>query len=108
MNIYSIPRASDRRPLGLLVRSRVRSKLVFADLIDLSEGGCKLRARPGFAEVGDRIVIKIGGVNAPLGSVAWRDGELFGIAFEGAMHPAVVDYLCGADSAQLVPRRLSL
>lgn len=94
MNLNSIPRTSERRPLSMLVKSRVRSRVVFVDLMDLSEGGCKLRGKPGFAEVGDRVTMKMGGVNAPLGSVAWIEGQIAGIAFEGAMHPAVIDYLC--------------
>jgi hypothetical protein len=94
MNFYSIPRASQRRPLSLLVKSRVRSREVYVDLIDISEGGCKIRAKPGFAVLGDRVVMKVNGINAPLGSIVWIDGAFAGIAFEGEMHPAIVDYLC--------------
>lgn len=94
MNLHSIPRASERRPMSLMVKSRVRSRVVFVDLIDISEGGCKLKARAGFAEVGDRVAMKLNGINAPLGCVAWVEGAVAGIAFEGAMHPAVIDYLC--------------
>jgi hypothetical protein len=94
MNLDSIPRASDRRPMSLTVKSRVRSRVVFVDLIDISEGGCKIKAKPGFAEVGDRVTMKVNGINAPLGCVAWVEGAVAGVAFEGAMHPAVIDYLC--------------
>jgi hypothetical protein len=94
MNLHSIPRASERRPMSLMVKSRVRSRVVFADLLDISEGGCKLRAKAGFAEVGDRVTMKLNGINAPLGCVAWVDGAFAGIAFEGTMHPAVIDFLC--------------
>jgi len=79
--------------MHLTVKSRVRSRLVFVDLVDLSEGGCKIRAKPGFAEVGDRVTMKVGGINAPLGTIAWVEGGMAGVAFEGAMHPAVIDYL---------------
>ena len=47
MNMNSIPRTSERRPMSLMVKSRVRSRVVFVDLLDLSEGGCKLRGKPG-------------------------------------------------------------
>jgi len=93
MNLDSIPRSSERKPMHLTVKSRVRSRLVFAELMDLSEGGCKIRAKPGFAEVGDRVTMKVNGINAPLGVIAWVEGGLAGVAFEGAMHPAVIDYL---------------
>lgn len=106
MNLDSIPRASERRPMHLTVKSRVRSRVVFVDLIDLSEGGCKIRAKPGFAEVGDRVTMKVGGINAPLGTVAWVEGGLAGVAFEGAMHPAVIDYLCEGGTAYQEPPRL--
>lgn len=96
MNLHSIPRASERRPMSLTVKSRVRSRVVFVDLIDLSEGGCKIRAKAGFAEVGDRVTMKVGGINTPLGSIAWVDGGIAGVAFEGGMHPAVLDHLCNA------------
>jgi PilZ domain len=94
MNLDSIPRSSDRRPISLTVKSRVRSRVVFVDLLDLSEGGCKIKAKPGFAEVGDRVTMKVNGIYAPLGLVAWVEGGLAGVAFEGSMHPAVIDFLC--------------
>lgn len=98
MVMHSIPRSSDRRPMHITVKSRVRSRLLFVDLIDLSEGGCKIRGKAGFAEVGDLVTIKVAGINAPLGSIAWIEGGVAGVAFEGAMHPAVIDHLCEGGS----------
>jgi hypothetical protein len=94
MNLHSIPRASGRRPLSLLVKSRVRSREAYVDLVDISEGGCKIRIKPGFASLGDRVVMKVKGINAPFGSIVWIDGPFAGIAFDGEMHPAVLDHLC--------------
>lgn len=93
MNLDSIPRTSERRPFNLTVKGRVRSRVVFVDLLDISEGGCKIRGKSGFADIGDRVTMKVAGINAPLGTVAWVDGAMAGVAFEGAMHPAVLDYL---------------
>lgn len=93
MNLHSITRTSERRPLSLMVKGRVRSRVVYVDLVDISEGGCKLRGKAGFANLGDRVTMKVGGINAPLGTVAWVEGQIAGIAFEGAMHPAVLDHL---------------
>ena len=91
--------------MSLMVRSRVRSRVVFVDLLDISEGGCKIRARAGFAEVGDRVTMKVNGINAPLGCIAWVEGAIAGVAFEGAMHPAVIDYLCDKqDESDTGPR----
>jgi len=102
MNMHSIPRASERRSLGLLVKSRVRSHVVYVDLLDISEGGCKIKGKAGFGAVGDRVVMKVGGINAPLGTIAWIDGHFAGVAFEGAMHPAVIDFLCDSDDPRWV------
>ena len=76
-----------------MVKSRVRSRVVFVDLIDISEGGCKIRGKPGFGAIGDRVTMKVAGINAPLGTIAWIDGPLAGVAFEGSIHPAVLDHL---------------
>ncbi|KPP89365.1 PilZ domain-containing protein [Erythrobacter sp. HL-111] len=103
MNLHSITRTSERRPLSLVVRGRVRSRPVFVDLIDISEGGCKIRGTQGFASIGDRVVMKVGGVNAPLGTIAWVEGRIAGVAFEGQMHSAVLDYLCQAQGASAAP-----
>lgn len=101
--MHSIPRNSERRPLSLVVRGRVRSRPVYVDLIDISEGGCKIRGGLGFASIGDRIVMKVGGINAPLGTVAWVEGKLAGVAFEGEMHSAVLDHLCESAGVSASP-----
>ncbi|MEO0642353.1 MAG: PilZ domain-containing protein [Pseudomonadota bacterium] len=92
--MQSITRSSQRRPLSLLVKGRVESRAVFVDLIDISEGGCKICGTRGFAQVGDRVVMKVGGINAPLGTIAWVQDRIAGVAFEGQMHSAVLDHLC--------------
>ncbi|MEM6476788.1 MAG: PilZ domain-containing protein [Pseudomonadota bacterium] len=99
--MHTIPRSSIRRPLSLLVKSRVQSRVVFVDLIDISEGGCKIKARAGFASVGDRVVMKVSNVNAPLGIIAWVQGEFAGVSFEGEMHPAVIDHLCEMNGSKI-------
>ncbi|MEM1053353.1 MAG: PilZ domain-containing protein [Pseudomonadota bacterium] len=87
-------READRRPLHIMVRGRVKSRAIYADLIDISEGGCKLRASLGFADIGDRVTIRLNGINAPLGKVVWIDNKVAGVAFESPMHIAMLDYLC--------------
>jgi hypothetical protein len=104
MNLYSIPRASERRPLSLLVKSRVRSREIYVDLIDISEGGCKIRGKPGFAQLGDRVLVKVNGINVPLGCTRVDKDDHAGIAFEGEMHPAIV-YLCKQVDGTFSPSR---
>ena len=93
MTIDRNPRTAQRRPLHLLVRGRVQSRAIYADLIDISEGGCKLKASTGFANPGDRVTLRVNGINTPLGKVVWSDGKLAGIAFESKMHIAILDHL---------------
>lgn len=85
--------------MSLLIKSRVQSRVVFVDMIDISEGGCKIKGTRGFAEVGDRVTMRVEGVNAPLGTVAWVEDRIAGVAFEGEMHAAVLDHLCSGQSA---------
>jgi PilZ domain len=92
------PRGSDRRPLQLMVKGRVQSRAIYADLLDISEGGCKLKASAGFANVGDRVTIRMNGINAPLGKVVWANDRLVGVAFESRMHIAMLDHLCASVS----------
>ena len=103
--MHSISRSSNRRPLSMMVKSRVQSRVVFVDMIDISEGGCKIRGSNGFAQVGDRVTMKVNGVNAPLGTVAWVDGRFAGVAFEGEMHSAVLDHLCSMSGANVMADR---
>ncbi|GMN01615.1 PilZ domain-containing protein [Erythrobacter sp. MTPC3] len=102
MNMHSISRAAERRSLSLMVKGRVKSRPVYVDLIDISEGGCKIRGSNGFAEIGDRVTIKVDGVHAPLGTVAWIDGRLAGVSFEGEMHSAVIDHLVNSQMCKYV------
>lgn len=77
-----------------MVKSRVESRAVNVDLVDISEGGCKVRGSQGFASVGDRVTMKVGEVYAPVGRIAWVEGRYAGVSYEGEMHAAVLDHLC--------------
>lgn len=101
-------RGAERRPLSLMVKSRVKSRVVYVDLIDISELGCKIKASSGFAEVGDRVTMRVGNINAPLGYIAWIDGRFAGVRFEGEMHSAVLDHLCETNGAGLGPNQKQL
>lgn len=108
MSAIKAPRSKERRPLNLMVKGRVQSRAIYADLVDISEGGCKLRGSRGFARVGDRVTIRIGGINSPLGTVVWVEDRFAGIAFEGQMHEAVLDHLCASNIDHLRPERQRL
>ena len=96
MSKFEIPRAADRRQLHILVDGRVRSREVRVDLFDLSEHGCKIKGRRGFVDEGENVTLKINGIKTPLGTVMWVEDEFAGIAFEGRLHPAVLDHICNS------------
>jgi hypothetical protein len=93
MSDVETSRTSVRKPLDLLVQGRMRSRSVYVEVIDVSEGGCKIKGRHGFAEVDEKVILRINGVRTPLGKIVWVDGEYAGLEFEGKMHPAIVDFL---------------
>ena len=86
-------RSSERKPLDMVVKGRLRSRPLYVELVDVSEGGCKVKGRAGFAEVGESVLLRIDGVHTPVGKFVWVDGKYAGIAFEGRMHQAIVDHL---------------
>ena len=108
MSEQTLHRAGKRRPLRLLVKGRVESREVFVDLIDISEGGCKIRGTSGFASLGDRVTMKVGGIQAPVGQIAWVDDRVAGVAFEGQIHEAVLDHLCASQAPDLSVERSNL
>lgn len=79
-----------------MVKSRVESRAIHVDMIDISEGGCKIRGTDGFANVGDRVTMKVANMHAPVGHIAWVEGRFAGVSFEGKIHEAVLDHLSEA------------
>jgi len=86
-------RSASRRPFNILVKGRVRSRPVWVDIVDLSETGCKLHGGHGFAHEGETVSLMIDGIKSPLGKVVWVNDREAGVAFEGQLHPAVLDHL---------------
>ena len=71
----------------------MRSRTIYVEVVDVSEGGCKIKGRHGFAETGEQVSLRINGVRTPLGTIVWVDDQHAGIAFDGQMHPAVIEHL---------------
>lgn len=71
----------------------MRSRTLYVEVVDVSEGGCKIKGRHGFAETGEHVSLRIDGVRTPLGKIVWVDDQHAGIAFDGQMHPGVIEHL---------------
>lgn len=93
MNAPERKRGADRKPLDILVEGRMRSRTICVELVDVSEGGCKLKGKLGFTNLGENVSLKVDGIRAPLGTVVWTEGRYAGVAFDGKMHQAVIDHL---------------
>ncbi|MEO5708082.1 MAG: PilZ domain-containing protein [Alteraurantiacibacter sp.] len=78
----------------LQVKCRFKAgNTVDLDLLDLSPGGCLVDIKRWGGEVGERVLVKLPGLAFQPASIAWVDEEQAGIAFEQAMHEAVLDHL---------------
>lgn len=93
MNAPQSERQFLRKPLDILVEGRMRSRYICVELLDVSEGGCKIKGRHGFAKEGEFVSLKIDGVRTPLGKVVWVNDTEAGVAFDGKMHEAIIDHL---------------
>ena len=93
MNEIESNRAAERKPLEMLVKGRSRSRPIYVEIVDVSEGGCKVKGSARFANVGESILLRINGVHTPVGEFVWVDGSYAGVSFQGKMHPAIIDYL---------------
>jgi hypothetical protein len=90
------PRGHRRRPLAVAASLRTGSGHAReAELSDLSEAGCKLRLDAAPLDPEQRVVIRPGQIEGLSGVVRWSDGASAGIAFDGQLHPAIVDHLAG-------------
>lgn len=107
MNTSETIRSFDRKPLDILVEGRVHSRPICVEILDVSEGGCKIKGKMGFAQEGDTIALKIEGIRAPLGKVVWADGQCAGVSFDGRMHEAMIDHLCRQRLAKRLAGKLA-
>lgn len=60
------------------------------DLLDLSPGGAMVDCKRWALNAGDRILVKLPGLAYQPGEVVWSEDERAGIAFESALHEAVL------------------
>ena len=91
MGRTEIDRRAPRRAVTEHIQCRIDGRTVMVTVHDLSEGGCQLEGLAGWAHEGSRVVLKIGGFQCPPGRIAWLMDRSAGVAFEGSLHPAILD-----------------
>ena len=86
-------RDTPRVGTALTARIRVRGdgRRICADVVDVSEEGCKLTTSALLA--GETVSIAIAHLSAVPAKVCWVDGEQAGLQFQGKLHPAIVSHL---------------
>lgn len=87
-------RAQARKGLIMPAKCRTRNLRFDAEVLDLSESGCKFRTKFVYFEPGDEIVLMPEGFEGFRGIVRWIEGSRAGMLFARSLHGAVVDHLC--------------
>jgi hypothetical protein len=80
-----------RRLVNLAAHIEGDASLRHAQVIDISEGGCRMRgegAEPGMSQL-----IKLPGLELLRAKVVWAEGGEYGCSFEVELHPATVELL---------------
>jgi hypothetical protein len=90
------PRRHRRRRVKVAASCRTgNGRAREAELTDLSEAGCQLRIASGSVSPDQRVLVRPGALEGVTGIVRWSEGEAAGVAFDGEVHPAVVDHMAG-------------
>ncbi len=87
-------RAQARKGLIMPAQCKTRNLRFDAEVLDLSESGCKFKTKFVYFEPGDEIVLMPEGFEGFRGVVRWIEGSRAGIEFARSLHTAVVDHLC--------------
>lgn len=84
-------RKAERKPSGISSALRPRGMgSVPVQVVDISERGCRVEVRPTPYE-GTSVWLKMPGLEAWYGRVAWVGEDCVGVEFTSPLHPAVVD-----------------
>ncbi len=70
-----------------------KGSTVVLDVLDLSAGGCMVDRRAWSARPQDRVLVSLPGLASQPATVVWIEEERAGIAFEQALHEAVLVHL---------------
>lgn len=87
-------RAQARKGLIMPAKCKTRNLRFDAEVLDLTESGCKFATTFVHFKKGDKIVLMPQGFEGFRGIVRWIEGNRAGIEFDRSLHMAVVDHLC--------------
>lgn len=85
-----------RRTVEIMAECRIRSRLLSVELTDISAGGCRIRSPNMHVGLGQRVKLKIYGLELVAGTVRWRDPEHAGVEFDTPLDQAVIEHICNA------------
>jgi hypothetical protein len=85
-------RRAERRSTGIrsALRSRGSAGSLPVQVVDISTAGCRIEVRPAPYQ-GSTVWLKLPGLEAWCGRVAWVGDDCAGVHFSQPLHPAVVD-----------------
>lgn len=63
------------------------------EVLDIGEGGCMVDCKRWGAEPGARALVKLPGLSYQPAEIVWVEDERAGLAFETALHEAVLENL---------------
>jgi hypothetical protein len=85
-------RRAERRSTGIRSSMRARGSIgsLTVQVVDISTAGCRIEVKPTPYQ-GSTVWLKLPGLEAWCGSVAWVGNDCAGVEFSQPLHSAVVD-----------------
>jgi PilZ domain len=85
-------RRAERRSTGIRSSMRARGSIgsLPVQVVDISTAGCRIEVKPAPYQ-GSTVWLKLPGLEAWCGSVAWVGNDCVGVEFSQPLHSAVVD-----------------
>lgn len=81
-----------RRLVNLAAHIADDAAVHHVQVVDVSEGGCRIRGAPGSAP-GTALLIKLPGLEPLRATSVWVGDDEFGCSFDAELHPATLELL---------------
>ncbi|WP_169053483.1 PilZ domain-containing protein [Alteraurantiacibacter aquimixticola] len=90
MTIWRVSDLKQKLMVEVRVKSGGTNEL---EVLDIGEGGCMVDCKRWSAEPGERALVTLPGLSAQPAEIVWVEDERAGLAFETALHEAVLENL---------------